>query len=89
MNNLRAARQISAYISQAPTIMAIDAGKPITVIAGIHAGCFELYAAEGIQGVADLEGRTVVLRVWAQVHTCMLQAWPAMSGWTRVRTSGG
>ena len=25
----------------APTIMAIDAGKPITVIAGIHAGCFE------------------------------------------------
>ena len=27
----------------APTIMAIDAGKPITVIAGIHVGCFELY----------------------------------------------
>ena len=43
----------------APTIMAIDAGKPITVIAGIHAGCFELYAAEGILGVADLKGRTV------------------------------
>ena len=43
----------------APTIMAIDAGKPITVIAGIHAGCFELYAAQDIQGVVDLKHRTV------------------------------
>ena len=43
----------------APTIMAIDAGKPITVIAGIHAGCFELFAAEGIQSVVDLKHRTV------------------------------
>jgi NitT/TauT family transport system substrate-binding protein len=43
----------------APTIMAIDAGKPITVIAGIHVGCFVLYAAEDIHGVVDLRGRTV------------------------------
>ena len=43
----------------APTIMAIDAGKPITVVAGIHAACFELFAAEGIQSVVDLKHRTV------------------------------
>jgi NitT/TauT family transport system substrate-binding protein len=43
----------------APTIMAIDAGKPITVIAGIHVGCFELFAVEGVQSIADLKHRTV------------------------------
>jgi NitT/TauT family transport system substrate-binding protein len=42
-----------------PTIMAIDSGKPITVVAGIHVGCFELFAAEGIQSVVDLKHRTV------------------------------
>jgi NitT/TauT family transport system substrate-binding protein len=46
----------------APTIMAIDAGKPITVIAGIHAGCFELFAAEGIHSIADLKHRTVAVQ---------------------------
>jgi NitT/TauT family transport system substrate-binding protein len=40
-------------------IMAIDAGKPVTVVAGIHAGCFELFAAGGIQSVVDLKHRTV------------------------------
>jgi ABC-type nitrate/sulfonate/bicarbonate transport system substrate-binding protein len=43
----------------APTVMAIDAGSPLTVIAGIHVGCFELFAAEGIRSVVDLKGRTV------------------------------
>src|ERR1700759_823160 len=43
----------------APTIIAIDAGKPITVIGGVHAGCFELFATEGIRGIVDLKGRTV------------------------------
>jgi NitT/TauT family transport system substrate-binding protein len=42
--------------------MAIDAGKPITVIAGIHAGCFELFAAEGIHSIADLKHRTVAVQ---------------------------
>ena len=31
----------------------------ITILAGIHVGCFELFAREGIRSVADLKGRTV------------------------------
>jgi len=43
----------------APLVIAIDAGEPISVIAGVHTGCFELFGREGIRGVADLKGKTV------------------------------
>ena len=44
----------------APALMlAIDAGGPITMLAGEHVGCFELFAREGIRGIPDLKGRTV------------------------------
>jgi NitT/TauT family transport system substrate-binding protein len=42
-----------------PTIIELDTAKPITMLAGVHVGCFELFAREGIQGVADLKDRTV------------------------------
>jgi len=42
-----------------PTIIAIDAGAPITILAGVHAGCVELFARDDIHGIADLKGRTV------------------------------
>jgi NitT/TauT family transport system substrate-binding protein len=40
-------------------ILPIDAGEPITILAGEHVGCFELFAREGIRGIPDLKGRTV------------------------------
>ena len=43
----------------APTIIAIDAGKPITVLAGLHIGCFELFGSDAIRTVGDLKGKTV------------------------------
>jgi NitT/TauT family transport system substrate-binding protein len=42
-----------------PVLLEIDRGLGITVVAGIHVGCFELFAKEGIRSVADLRGRTV------------------------------
>ena len=33
-------------------VPAIDAGKPVILLAGVHVGCFELFAREGIRGVA-------------------------------------
>src|SRR5262245_19914174 len=42
-----------------PLIVAIDAGEPITVVAGEHVGCFELFAREGLRCIQDLKGRTV------------------------------
>jgi NitT/TauT family transport system substrate-binding protein len=40
-------------------IPAIDAGEPVVLLAGIHVGCFELFARDGIRGVADLKGKSV------------------------------
>ena len=37
----------------------IEAGKSVTVLAGVHAGCFELRANESIRGVVDLRGKRV------------------------------
>jgi len=43
-------------------IIAIDAGQPITLLAGAMAGCVELFAKEGLRTVADLKGQRVGLR---------------------------
>jgi len=32
---------------------------PIMVLAGLHSGCFELYANESVHGIQDLKGKTV------------------------------
>ena len=37
----------------------IDSGEPITALGGVHVGCFELFAREGIRNVTDLKGRSV------------------------------
>ena len=40
-------------------LIPIDAGEKITIIAGVHVGCFELFATDRIRTVADLKGKTV------------------------------
>ena len=43
----------------APLAVAIDAGDPIKILAGVHSGCFELFANESVRRIADLKGKTV------------------------------
>ncbi|MCF6103190.1 ABC transporter substrate-binding protein [Mesorhizobium muleiense] len=40
-------------------IVPMDLGIPITVVSGVHTGCFELFGSEGIHRITDLKGRTV------------------------------
>jgi ABC-type nitrate/sulfonate/bicarbonate transport system substrate-binding protein len=64
-----AADDLSAAIAQRkvdfaldfPVLFApeIDAGKPITVLAGVHVGCFELFAGSDVRTIANLKGKTV------------------------------
>jgi NitT/TauT family transport system substrate-binding protein len=42
-----------------PLIVAVDAGEPIIMLAGVHVGCFELFARDGIRSIRDLKGKTV------------------------------
>jgi NitT/TauT family transport system substrate-binding protein len=43
----------------APLITVIDTGAPVTVIAGVHVGCFELFGNESVRSITDLRGRSV------------------------------
>jgi len=40
-------------------VRAIDAGVTITLLAGVHVGCFELFANEGTHTITDLKGKSV------------------------------
>jgi len=40
-------------------IAAIAAGASMAILAGIHAGCYELFGHDGIRGIADLKGKRV------------------------------
>jgi NitT/TauT family transport system substrate-binding protein len=43
----------------APLVTTIDAGQSITVLAGVHPGCFELFASEHVRRITDLKGKRV------------------------------
>jgi NitT/TauT family transport system substrate-binding protein len=47
----------------ARTIQTIDNGGAITVLSGIHVGCYELFAREHIRGVSDLKGKTIGMAI--------------------------
>jgi NitT/TauT family transport system substrate-binding protein len=40
---------------------AIDTGAPLVVLAGIHAGCYELFGNGSVKSVRDLKGKTVAV----------------------------
>ena len=46
------------------TISSLDAGKPLVMLAGIHAGCYELFGKEGIGSIRDLKGRTIAIQAF-------------------------
>ncbi len=51
----------TASLPVAP-IKAIAAGLPITVLGGVHVGCYELFAHGAIRNPADLKGKVVGLQ---------------------------
>jgi NitT/TauT family transport system substrate-binding protein len=50
-------------------VSAIDAGTPITILAGVHVGCFELIANDTVRTMNDLKGKSVgVERLGSSTH---------------------
>jgi NitT/TauT family transport system substrate-binding protein len=43
----------------APLVVQIDAGDPIVILSGLHAGCFELFGTDHVRAIRDLRGKTV------------------------------
>jgi NitT/TauT family transport system substrate-binding protein len=39
----------------------LDAGKPLVALAGLHGGCYELFANERVRAIRDLKGKRVAV----------------------------
>jgi len=63
-----------------PLLLQVDRGLSITLLAGIHVGCFELFAKEGIRSVADLKGRTVGIQALESSPHVFLSAMATLVG---------
>jgi NitT/TauT family transport system substrate-binding protein len=51
---------LSGYFA-APFLLRLEAGDPIVILAGLHIGCFELFATYEIRTIRDLKGKTVAV----------------------------
>ena len=58
----------------APYIIQLDAGLPLVLLAGVHAGCFELFGTERIRAVRDLKGKTVAIPELGSAHHVFVAA---------------
>jgi NitT/TauT family transport system substrate-binding protein len=57
-----AAGQVDIGISFiGPTIVQIDGGQAITVLAGVHPGCFELFGSDRVRSLNDLKGKRIAV----------------------------
>jgi NitT/TauT family transport system substrate-binding protein len=43
-------------------IVQLDRGQPITILAGVRPGCYELFTAQPLRTLRDLKGRSVAIR---------------------------
>jgi len=65
----------------APGLMLhLDAGKPIVVLAGVHSGCYELFANERVHTIRDLKGKTVAIQYFGGGDHVMLSSMLAYVG---------
>jgi NitT/TauT family transport system substrate-binding protein len=53
---------------------AIDQGAPITILAGVHAGCYELFARESLGSFTELKGKQVGLQAGSPALLKLLAA---------------
>lgn len=69
-------------------MLPLDADAPITILAGVHAGCWELLATDRIRSVRDLKGKAVAvlrLRELDHVFISSIMAWVGMDPAADVR----
>jgi NitT/TauT family transport system substrate-binding protein len=49
-------------------IIEIDSDTPIKLLAGVHAGCFELFGTKRVNAIRDLKGKTVAVPALGSAH---------------------
>ena len=59
LDDLAAGKQDLILFDVPEVILALDEGKPIVVLGGIHGGCYELFGTDRVRSVVDLQGRKI------------------------------
>ncbi len=62
-------------------VPALDGGRPIVVLAGVHGGCYELFGNERVRAVRDLKGKNVAIRAFGaddHVYIASMMAYVGM-----------
>jgi NitT/TauT family transport system substrate-binding protein len=44
-----------------PLVIQLDAGAAITLLGGVHVGCYELFGTDRVRAIRDLQGKTVAI----------------------------
>jgi NitT/TauT family transport system substrate-binding protein len=73
---------LADMVATAPpeTMPALDAGAAIVVLAGIHGGCFELFAHENVRAIRDLKGKRVAVNAIGSLEYYFLASMVAYVG---------
>ena len=61
-------------------IVHLDAGAPIVLLGGVHAGCYELFGTESVQAIRDLKGKTVAVPELGSAHHLFVSSMMAFVG---------
>ena len=64
----------------APSIVQIDRGTPLLLLAGVHVGCFELFGTDRVRAIRDLRGKTVAVPAFGSSPHVFLTAMLAYVG---------
>jgi NitT/TauT family transport system substrate-binding protein len=69
-----------AFDAASMVVTLVDAGEPIVTLAGLHGGCFELFATERVRSIRDLKGKTVAVASLGSAEHIFLSAMVAYVG---------
>jgi NitT/TauT family transport system substrate-binding protein len=63
-----------------PFVIQIDAGEPILLLGGVHAGCYELFGTDRVRAIRDLKSKTVAIPALGSPHHVFLASMAAYVG---------
>ena len=58
----------------------LDAGRSLVLLAGVHAGCYELFGNEQVRAIRDLKGKTVAIQYFGSGDHVFLSSMLAYVG---------
>ena len=62
------------------TLVRVDAGEPVVLLAGVHAGCYELFGMNRVRSIRDLRGARVAIPGFGSTHHTFLSVIAAYVG---------